>query len=72
MTDYSPNMTLGEKWEMREKLRMAKVFRTSFPFEEHRIIVNNVSHGEFACSLDLEISGSNVKLASMLDLYKLC
>lgn len=63
--DYSSNMTLGEKWDYREKLRMAKFIRKTFPYEEHYIIIQNISEGEYATILDLEISAKNEKIATM-------
>jgi hypothetical protein len=42
MADYSSNMTLGEKWDMRQKLRMAKTFRTTIPYEEKHLTVHGI------------------------------
>jgi len=71
MADYSSNMTLGEKQDMRERLRMAKNMRTSYPYEKNHLIFNEVSHMEYATTLDLEISTQNEKIATMMDLFEI-
>lgn len=71
MVDYSSNMTLGEKNDMRQKLRMAQTMRSSFPYEKSHIIFNDVSKGEYCTTLDLELSPKEEKIATMLDLYEI-